>query len=90
MDTIEEDIPNGVWSIQNERGTNMTQRNLKWIGLIAYAVPGSPAFGCVYFGTGEPNHDLPFMLWTEKKIIHSFTLQIKYQYFYNKKTKHSR
>jgi len=62
MDTIEEDIPSGVWSIQNERGTNMTQRNLKWIGLIAYAVPGSPAFGCVYFGTGEPNHDLPFML----------------------------
>ena len=62
MDTIEEDIPNGIWSVQNERGTNMTQRNLKWIGLIAYAVPNSPNFGCVYFGTGEPNHDLPFML----------------------------
>jgi len=62
MDTIEGDIPAGVWSTQNERGTNITQRNLKWIGLVAYAVHGSPAFGCVYFGTGEPNHDLPFML----------------------------
>ena len=39
MDTIEEDIPVGVWSIQNERGNNVTIRNLKWIGLIAFAVP---------------------------------------------------
>jgi len=62
MDTIEPDIPAGVWSVQNERGLNVVLRNLKWLGLIAYAVPGSRAHGCAYFGTGEPNYDLPFML----------------------------
>ena len=88
MDTIEGDIPAGVWSTQNERGTNITQRNLKWIGLVAYAVHGSPAFGCVYFGTGEPNHDLPFMLWSTNHFIH-----LTNTYFYNKQQllqKHSR
>ena len=62
MDTIEEDIPAGVWSIQNEKGSNVTLRNLKWIGLIGFAVPHSSRFGCAYFGSGEPNYDLPFML----------------------------
>merc|ERR1711990_449748 len=62
MDTIEDDIPVGIWSIQNDRGVNVTLRNLKWIGLIAYAVPNCTRYGCAYFGTGEPNYDLPFML----------------------------
>jgi len=62
MDTIEDDIPVGIWSIQNDRGINVTLRNLKWIGLIAYAVPNCTRYGCAYFGTGEPNYDLPFML----------------------------
>lgn len=62
MDTIENDIPIGVWSVQNERGLNTSLRNLNWIGLIAFAVPGSRFYGCTYFGTGEPNYDLPFML----------------------------
>merc|ERR1719430_2335878 len=62
MDTIEDDIPIGVWSIQNDRGINVTLRNLKWIGLISYAVPNCTRYGCAYFGTGEPNYDLPFML----------------------------
>jgi len=62
LDTIESDIPAGVWSIQNETGSNVTLRNLKWIGLIGFGVPASPCFGCAYFGTGEPNYDLPFML----------------------------
>jgi len=62
LDTIEQDIPTGIWSVQNERGTNVTLRNLKWIGLIGFAVPNSSRAGCVYFGTGEPNYDLPFML----------------------------
>ena len=62
MDTIENDIPLGVWSVQNERGLNTVLRNLNWSGLIAYGVPGSRFYGCTYFGTGEPNYDLPFML----------------------------
>lgn len=62
MDTIEDDIPVGVWSVQNEKGCNVTMRNLKWVGLIGFAVPNSARFGCAYFGTGEPNYDLPFML----------------------------
>jgi len=62
MDTIENDIPLGVWSVQNERGVNIVLRNMNWLGLIAYAVPGTRFYGCTYFGTGEPNYDIPFML----------------------------
>lgn len=62
MDTIEFDIPVGVWSVQSERGVNSLLRNLNWIGLISYAVPNTRLNGCCYFGTGEPNYDLPFML----------------------------
>ena len=62
MDTIEFDIPVGVWSVQSERGVNSLLRNLNWIGLISYAVPNTRLNGCCYFGTGEPNYDIPFML----------------------------
>jgi radial spoke head protein 9 len=60
--TIENDIPNGVWSVQNQNGRSIILKNLHWIGLVAYTVPDTRLHGCAYFGTGEPNYDLPFML----------------------------
>lgn len=64
LDPIDADIPhNGSWSIQFERGSCVVVlRSLHWIGFTFYHVPGSKKFGYVYFGTGEKNLDLPFML----------------------------
>lgn len=63
MDTLEEDIPKGSWSLQFERGNGLvTLRSLLWQGYVSFHVPGTRKFGSVYFGTGEKNRDLPFML----------------------------
>ncbi|WAR20130.1 RSPH9-like protein [Mya arenaria] len=63
LDTLEDDIPKGSWSLQFERGSGLaTLRSLLWLGYVFYHVPGSRKFGSVYVGTGERNLDLPFML----------------------------
>jgi len=63
MDTIDEDIPKGSWSLQFERGSGLvTLRSLLWVGYSFYHVPGTRKFGSIYVGTGEQNMDLPFML----------------------------
>ncbi|XP_048153884.1 radial spoke head protein 9 homolog [Corvus hawaiiensis] len=63
LDSLEHDIPQGSWSIQLEKGgTVVVLRSLLWLGLTFYHVPMTKQFGYVYFGTGEKNLDLPFML----------------------------
>ncbi|XP_068041527.1 radial spoke head protein 9 homolog isoform X1 [Anomalospiza imberbis] len=65
LDSLEHDIPRGKgsWSIQLEQGgTVVVLRSLLWLGLTFYHVPMTKQFGYVYFGTGEKNLDLPFML----------------------------
>ncbi|XP_064603272.1 radial spoke head protein 9 homolog [Liolophura sinensis] len=63
LDTLEEDIPRGSWSLQFERGSALVSlRSLLWLGYTFYHVPGSRRFGSVYVGLGERNLDLPFML----------------------------
>ena len=53
----------GSWSLQFERGSGLvTLRSLLWPGCVSYHIPGCRKFGSVYFGTGEKNMDLPFML----------------------------
>jgi hypothetical protein len=37
-------------------------RNLVWPGFLAYTFPGSNYWGYCYFGTGEKNADIAFML----------------------------
>jgi len=37
-------------------------RSLLWLGLTFYHVPMTKQYGYIYFGTGEKNLDLPFML----------------------------
>lgn len=63
LDTVEEDIPKGCWSLQFERGSGLvTLRSLWWNGFVFFHVPGTRRFGHVYVGIGEKNLDLPFML----------------------------
>jgi radial spoke head protein 9 len=63
MDNIEEDIPKGSWSMQFDRGSGLLiLKSLLWPGFVFYHVPGTRHFGSVYFGLGEKNIDLPFML----------------------------
>ncbi|XP_006276410.1 radial spoke head protein 9 homolog isoform X1 [Alligator mississippiensis] len=63
LDSLEHDIPKGSWSIQLERGgTVVILRSLLWLGLTFYHIPMTKQYGYVYFGTGEKNMDLPFML----------------------------
>jgi len=63
LDSIDDDIPKGSWSLQFERGSGLVVlRSLLWLGLTFYHVPHTRKFGYVYLGTGEINKDLPFML----------------------------
>ncbi|XP_057876830.1 radial spoke head protein 9 homolog [Melospiza georgiana] len=65
LNSLEHDIPQGKgsWSIQLEKGGSVVVlRSLLWLGLTFYHVPMTKQFGYVYFGTGEKNLDLPFML----------------------------
>ncbi|NXX96430.1 RSPH9 protein, partial [Centropus bengalensis] len=63
LDSLEHDIPQGSWTIQLEKGGALVVlRNLLWLGLTFYHVPMTKQYGYVYFGTGEKNIDLPFML----------------------------
>ncbi|XP_048738081.1 radial spoke head protein 9 homolog isoform X1 [Ostrea edulis] len=63
LDTLEEDIPKGSWSLQFERGSGLvTLRSLLWLGYVSYHVPGTRFYGSCYVGNGEKNLDLPFML----------------------------
>lgn len=46
-----------------ERGGGVViLRNLDWLGYTFYHIPGTKEFGSAYFGTGERNIDMPFML----------------------------
>ncbi|XP_066467672.1 radial spoke head protein 9 homolog isoform X2 [Tiliqua scincoides] len=63
LDSLEHDVPKGSWSIQVERGGRViVVRSLLWLGLTFYHVPNTKQHGYIYFGTGEKNLDLPFML----------------------------
>jgi radial spoke head protein 9 len=63
MDSLEDDVPKGSWSVQLERGGSLvTLRSLLWLGYYFYHVPSTCHYGSVYVGTGERNIDLPFML----------------------------
>lgn len=63
LDTIADDIPDGSWSVQQERGCSVViLRSLLWPGLVAFHVPGTRKYGYCYVGTATKNLDLAFML----------------------------
>mmetsp|Transcript_37215 Transcript_37215/g.100723 ORF Transcript_37215/g.100723 Transcript_37215/m.100723 type:complete len:283 (-) Transcript_37215:51-899(-) len=63
LDTLESDLPKGCWAVrQDPSGALVTLRSLSWPGYVAYHVPLTTKFGGVYFGYGQKNKDLPFLL----------------------------
>ena len=63
LDTIENDVPKGKWSLQFERGSALVVlKNLEWPGYVFFHSPTTRKFGSLYWGTGERNMDLAFML----------------------------
>ncbi len=63
LDPIDEDQPKGSWSLQFERGSALVViRSLKWPGSCFFHVPETPSYGSLYFGIGEQNRDIAFML----------------------------
>jgi len=63
LDSLESDLPKGCWSVrQDPSAALVTLRSLSWPGYTAYHVPGTTKFGSVYFGYGQRNKDLPFIL----------------------------
>ncbi|XP_028653118.1 radial spoke head protein 9 homolog [Erpetoichthys calabaricus] len=63
LDSLEEDVPKGSWSLQSEKGNSVVLlRSLLWLGLSFYHIPMTSHHGYIYMGTGQKNIDLPFML----------------------------
>ncbi|XP_077138081.1 radial spoke head protein 9 homolog [Ranitomeya variabilis] len=63
LDSLQQDIPTGCWSLQCEQGSSVVVlRSLLWLGMTFYHVPLTPQHGYVYIGNGERNIDLPFMI----------------------------
>ena len=63
LDSITTDPVKGSWSIQlDSTKTIVNLRNLLWPGFFAVHQSGTNLYGCVYFGDGKKNADLPFML----------------------------
>lgn len=63
LDPLQDDLPKGCWACRQDPSVSLvTLRSLAWPGYISYHVPGSMKFGGVYFGYGQKNRDLPFIL----------------------------
>jgi len=63
LDTLQDDLPKKCWACRQDASISMvTLRSLSWPGYVAYHVPGSTKFGGLYFGYGQKNGDLPFIL----------------------------
>lgn len=63
MESIQNDIPSGVWSLQYDPALGVAiGKNLLYQGSVFYHKPGSTVFGQYYFGNGQRNLDLCFML----------------------------
>jgi len=63
LDAITENQPAGLWSVQtDESGENVSVRSLVWPGYEFKTEVNSPDFVGAYFGSGERNDDVLFML----------------------------
>ncbi|KAL2918041.1 hypothetical protein HK105_202455 [Polyrhizophydium stewartii] len=63
FESIENDEPKGVWSVQAEvGGTVAIVRSLQWPGHTFIHSASPLRFTSFYFGTGQKNHNIGFML----------------------------
>lgn len=62
LDTIDVSIPKESWTIQVFEGRTVIVKSLYWPGMVFYHHIQTPFYGCVYFGNGKKNLDVPFQL----------------------------
>ena len=63
LDNITNDPVKGCWSLQLDPTKKIVNlRNLLWPGFFAVHQSNTNLYGCVYFGDGKKNADLPFMI----------------------------
>ncbi|KAJ3182887.1 Radial spoke head protein 9 [Gaertneriomyces sp. JEL0708] len=63
FESISDDQPKGVWSVQTEgTGSIAIVRNLMWPGYTFFHSPDGPKWGSIYYGSGQRNNSLGFML----------------------------
>jgi radial spoke head protein 9 len=63
LDPVTDDLPKGCWACRQDPSVSLvTLRSLMWTGYCSYHIPGSTKFGGLYFGYGQKNRDLPFIL----------------------------
>jgi len=63
LDTLASADPRGAWSVHvSPSGERVSVRSLAWPGFEFSCAVADAAFSRAYFGTGEPNVDLAFML----------------------------
>ncbi|KAI8826722.1 uncharacterized protein EV422DRAFT_616153 [Fimicolochytrium jonesii] len=63
FESISGDSPKGVWSCQTERmGSVVILRNLLWPGYTFFHSSSPSRWGSMYFGTGQKNLNVGFML----------------------------
>jgi len=63
LDTLTDDAEKGIWSLQTDpTGQVVTLRHLEWPGFEFSHTIGSTCYSRAYFGYGEKNTDVNFML----------------------------
>eukprot|EP00500_Bicosoecida_sp_ms1_P004724 CAMPEP_0203809250 /NCGR_PEP_ID=MMETSP0115-20131106/2151_1 /ASSEMBLY_ACC=CAM_ASM_000227 /TAXON_ID=33651 /ORGANISM="Bicosoecid sp, Strain ms1" /LENGTH=273 /DNA_ID=CAMNT_0050717967 /DNA_START=96 /DNA_END=917 /DNA_ORIENTATION=+ len=63
LDSLAEDTPRGVWAVRVDRGGGVaTLRSLLYPGYFFFHELGSGNFGGAYFGYGQVNGDIGFMV----------------------------
>jgi len=63
LDPLKGDLPFGSWAVRQDPSVSLvTLRSLTWPGYSAYHIPNTTKFGGLYFGYGQKNRDLPFIL----------------------------
>jgi len=63
LTSCEEVVPSGALVCKFDAAINVvTWRNLVYPGFVSYSIVGVPSHGYCYFGTGEKNADIAFML----------------------------
>jgi len=63
LDPLKADLPTGAWAVRQDPSVSLvTLRSLMWPGYVSYHVPSTTKFGGYYFGYGQKNRDLPFIM----------------------------
>lgn len=68
LETISDDMPRGLWTIQGggvdteHSDRIITIRSLMWPGFVFYHKQGTKRFGNLYVGDGLKNDELHFMI----------------------------